>query len=324
VKFDIAIKGKTAKLTQTEDGGWTVTLPKASTEFTLTVTVTDPVPDQLEWKTTTGGDPPLKGEPTLKDGVLTATFSGVRDGAAFQAVGKAGDAAEVKSMPVTISAPTVAVVLDDGKGGDQKVVEVEVGEFSRAFAVLSFIPLFVVIVGVVGLAGWIGLQVGIPALTYSTGDEVALVPLGTISERVGAVVVLVTTAVGTALLLFGTWFAALEVRGRLRLNPKVGVKSLGVPISLKDLAPIVDAASKLRGTIAVILAGTLVLLGSLWGVTGIDPSTPNPTETGATDDGAEDDPAGNDPAGNDPAEDDTAAGGDGPDDPQQGGTGTND
>ena len=154
-------------------------------------------------------------------------------------------------------------VASDPKKNDA-AVELEVGEYDWKFAAAAGIAILTVtVVGIALLTQSVSLR--LPGLS---GNAPAT---GTYEERVRGFVVIVVVCIGMFALAIGMWLAALEVRGRLRKERKVEVPAVAVADggrgALEDAAKFLDAASKLRGTVAVLVAATALLLGALWAVT---------------------------------------------------------
>jgi hypothetical protein len=268
-------QGTTLETTETAH---LLTLASETTVFALTAQAA--AGDELEWVTTTTDEAPpgLTATPDTAKGSSSASFTGAKDEASFVARVKGSTKPSQTSLPVQVK---VKPATPPTPTGDKTVVDVEVGEFDPLFTVISGAIFATFAVLVVLFAHSIIEKVGVPPFQLLTAEQI---PLGSWTERIGAVVVLATTTVGTVLLLIGAWLAALEVRGRLRRKDEQGKtiravsvkKGLALP-SAEDLAKVMDAAGKLRGTIAVLFAGVAILLGSLWAAAGIDADQPPPT-----------------------------------------------
>jgi hypothetical protein len=83
---------------------------------------------------------------------------------------------------------------------------------------------------------------------------------GTFAERTRLAVAGLLVAVGGVLLLAGAALAALEVRGRQRVVQGTGVRTRGAAEVLDKVPVILQRAGLLRGTIAVLITGGLMLL----------------------------------------------------------------
>ena len=112
---------------------------------------------------------------------------------------------------------------------------------------------------------------------------------GTFAERVTALICLLAAAAGVTITLSGAWQAGLETRGRLQLKlpepTPAGLDRGPEAEVLEGVAKILDQARRLRGTIAVIAAGALLvglamLFASLW-VTSKAPA-PSPSASATT------------------------------------------
>ncbi len=170
-----------------------------------------------------------------------------------------------KTAELTISVPTAK-----DPAAPASVIEAEVGEWDPKFARTTGIVLGLLALLVVGLLFWI---VTFPNPSGKNGAP-------TYAEHLRAVVATMAFALGSLILLTGVFMAALEVRGRLRKvtltkveAPAAGRHAVGAEAALEAVPKILDAASKLRGTVAVLAVGTALILGSLWSV-GQPPTAP--------------------------------------------------
>jgi hypothetical protein len=147
------------------------------------------------------------------------------------------------------------------------VNEIAIGEYDARFAYASLAVagglalLFFIVISAAAFAIPLG------SVDPSTGGPVD-VPFG---DRVRVVVALFGLALGGAVALLGAWLAALETRGRLRaviaLDPDRGdgLDALGTD-RLDALAAVLEKARRLRGAIAVIAAGAIIVVISVWTV----------------------------------------------------------
>jgi hypothetical protein len=153
---------------------------------------------------------------------------------------------------------------------------VAIGEYDPAFSITSLVVVALATVATVILLRR-GLSLRLPSITD------AIPASGTYAERVRAYAVVAVTCAGIFALGFGAWLAALEVRGRLRKSsaPKIVVSD---DRGLVDEIPkILESASKMRGTVAVLVAAVALLLGSLWAVGQTpDPRSTTPSTTSTT------------------------------------------
>ena len=168
-------------------------------------------------------------------------------------------------------------------------IQVEPGEWDWAFAVVT---------GVVVAAAT---AVALYALTRNIHLKLPPKPgksaaAPTYSEALRASVVIGVLCLGVVTVALGVWMAGLEGRGRLRRT--VTVTPVPVPVDegkrgtltdpsavLDGASKIIDSASKLRGTIAVLVVGAVLILGTLWSVgqpTTTPPATSQPSTTSPT------------------------------------------
>jgi hypothetical protein len=143
------------------------------------------------------------------------------------------------------------------------VVETGFGVLDGRFL---WITLLVLLVGVIGVVVLVGRQVRFHNnLTSAWGEApFALRSAAEIQWTVGGV--------GAGLLMVGAWLAALETRGRLKGptsdQPVPGVRGLGAEIGTA-LVGVVEKLRTTRGTIAVLVVGTVLLLAVLWASTSV-------------------------------------------------------
>lgn len=155
------------------------------------------------------------------------------------------------------------------------VDEIEVGEYDRGFAVLAGLGIAVLTaVALCTLLKDINLE-------FPAGDSAP--PKGvSYLERLRGFAVVAATSAGIVALGIGSWLAALEVRGRLKKVIRPAAKDKDRAFGVTDPSELVKVLSKLRGTVAVLVAAVTLLLGALW-TTGRTPGaadpTPSPTPT---------------------------------------------
>jgi hypothetical protein len=177
------------------------------------------------------------------------------------------------------------------KNPQDKPSEIEVGELDRTFAyiTLSFV---VLITAAICFAVWSVVS----RITFSpAGTLVAKSQVidGSFGQRAALVVLIITAAVGAVVLLVGAWLAALETRGRLRARI-VGESSKGSGVAaaldspaLDSLAKVIEASRRIRGSIAIVLSGAVILALSIWGVNALtgtgSAANPNPSTSNSPD-----------------------------------------
>lgn len=165
---------------------------------------------------------------------------------------------------------------------NDKPSELEVGEFDRDFALQTLIVPAVISVAIVAGIWSVISRVLLPA-------PGALIPPdqvvdGTFGQRAAFIVLVIGAGVGGITLAIGAWLAAIETRGRLRANlqGKDAGKGDGAGVAaaeLAEVANIIDKARRLRGSMAVVVAGFLIVALSMWGVRPMasTPEMPSPT-----------------------------------------------
>ena len=215
-----------------------------------------------------------------------------------------GDPDGIESPETTVVAAEVvpAAPPADGEG----VVEVQVGEYDERytawaggiFTALAVILLVIVSALVLGQIDWSDEAVapapsttstastaptpaeppsGTPAADEAqtasptptaTAEAVADAPNGTFSERSRLAISALLVAVGGVLLLAGAFLAALEVRGRQKAAQIPGLRVRGTAEVLEKVPEVLKRAAQLRGTIAVLLAGGLMLVLAVFTLVG--------------------------------------------------------
>ncbi|MFC0624127.1 hypothetical protein [Kribbella deserti] len=150
------------------------------------------------------------------------------------------------------------------------VVEPAPGEYDAQFARLTGIAA-VVVAGVVGIIFTVILaKIEIPSAVVGGDQQV----VGTVGQRTAALLAVALALIGVLLLIFGTWLAALETRGRLHTGVEPArtraITAQGQPGAVGPLvtaageaaAKVIDSARGLRGTIGVLLCGVAVIIAS--------------------------------------------------------------
>ena len=168
-------------------------------------------------------------------------------------------------------------------------IEIEPGQWDWAFAVVTG-----VVVAVATAVALYALTRNIHLKLPPKPGKSAAAP--TYSEALRASVVIGVLCLGVVTVALGVWMAGLEGRGRLRRT--VTVTPVPIPVDegkrgaltdpaavLDGASKIIDSASKLRGTIAVLVVGAVLILGTLWSVgqpTTTPPATSQPSTTSPT------------------------------------------
>lgn len=241
----------------------------------------DPADSEVKWSWTASAS----ATPSSTSSTLEIPSFGDENVGSYVAVATASDDASRKkqSDPQRIELKT-----EDSPSSPPAVVEVEKGEFDANFAIATGSVLgLIALIGVALLVG--NVSVDLPTLNADTAPK-----SGSYAERVRTVAVVTGLLAGVVALAAGIWLAALEVRGRLRKPEEaagarvtldtetIDPKAIGgvVEGAFKEGAKVLDAASKLRGTVAVLVVAALLLFGAMW-TTG-RPSenlSPSPTAT---------------------------------------------
>ena len=171
-----------------------------------------------------------------------------------------------------------------GSGGsdNDNPSEIAIGEVDRpfAYATLGFV---VLVSAGIGFAVWsVVNRTQFSLAGASVPDDMVLD--GTFGQRSASALFWFGAGVGAIVLVVGAWLATLETRGRLRA-PIKGVDGSKGPVfgvgeaELKAIADILDKARRLRGSIAVVLAGFFILVISLWGMNALTADAPAPAPT---------------------------------------------
>jgi hypothetical protein len=241
--------------------------PAAATVVTNTPTVlltakAEPAGETVNWTWTKDGkavegvaDATLSVQVGTQAVVVTATAKSAADGTS-----KTSDPLTLEPKAATPAANAGAA----GEGAGDPVSELAVGEYDPQFALVAGATLgFLAVLVILLLNGFV-------ADTHG----------GSAAEQLRLVAVTGAMYVGALLLAAGAWLAAIETRGRAR---RVAVSARSAPhrgATAEDVGKVLDAARRLRGTIAVLAAGTALLLGALWTVGRA--SIPAPAPAGAT------------------------------------------
>lgn len=171
---------------------------------------------------------------------------------------------------------TPAPAPDDGPS------ELEIGELDRPFAYVTLV-FVAAVAAAIGAAVWSVIsrvELPGPGVVFSTDQVVD----GTFGQRAAFIVLINGAGIGGITLAIGAWLAAIETRGRLRAPVKAGAPSKGAGVGveaaeLDAIANIVDKARRLRGSMAVVIAGGVVLAISMWGVIPMSRAAPEPSPT---------------------------------------------
>jgi hypothetical protein len=192
------------------------------------------------------------------DVTLTITAGETAYGA-YTVSGKDSAQTAYESITATVKEKPVAKTAETEPQG---VAEVEIGEYDREFTWLSFGVIIALTVG--------GLFFAFKDLNLRLPGKSDTVTTGTFAERLRTLAVVVALSLGIVATGFGIWLAGLEVRGRLRARAKLsgpaGLTENDKRGAIDKASDIITAASKARGTIAVMLAAVAFIVGALWAV----------------------------------------------------------
>lgn len=183
---------------------------------------------------------------------------------------------------------TVLSTIDELDPANQESVkETSIGDYDKFF---TYITLALVAVACSAILWTVGTVIRRISLPETVTDDAEV--FGTWSERAGSITTLLALGAGMVLLVLGAWLAALETRGRLRLRMTSGGSDKGTPrgadlsASIKALAEVIEKFKTVRGSIAVLIAGTFVVAAACWSVAsmaserlaeGTDAATPTST-----------------------------------------------
>lgn len=256
------------------DGIVTATVPTApETRVTLKATVEPPdaTVTAWSWKKNDADLLPSDGDEYVID-KFTTQFEG-----SYVATATAGGESKTSNVVVLSAKADTETDAEDGgdSDGEAKVKEVNVGEYDPVFAYASLVA--VVILASMALVFLNGnITVELPRLTGNAPES------GTYAERIRAYAVVAASTAGLLALLVGAWLAAVEVRGRVRRTVAVTAPSADPAASgrgtAEDVSKILEAASRVRGTIGVLVSAVALLFGALWAV-GQSPDAASGTST---------------------------------------------
>ncbi len=207
---------------------------------------------------------------------MTATLAGVTED-------------QLGTYTVTVGTDSTTLVLKKADTEQEKsppdaehVVEVQPGVYDKAFARATGVTAAV-------LGGALVLISLISILRFSLEAAQVTVTSGwvanTLADRIAGAVQLLALALGGTMLVAGAWQAALEVRGRLTVtvHAKGGASTRGVsPVDLGEaVSKVLEVLKGMRGTVATLGVGALVVLGALWSSASVATSShgPQPSPT---------------------------------------------
>lgn len=268
----VTLKVEGAEASQKPDGSLSAEVPADASKTITLKAATNPADVTVTWSWTKDETPlPSQDGPTN-----SFPFTDQTKGT-YVVTAKAADGTTKNSNAVTLSplgpvSPGASGDSAAGAAAGQAVVEAEIGEYDAKFAYVTLAVLVGLTVSVLFLLTK-GMGLRLPGLAAEAPKS------GTYGERLRAYAVFATASGGLVALGLGCWMAAIEARGRLRrkvsLSAPAATGSRGVA---EEAAKILDAASRLRGTIAVIVAAVVLMLGALWAV-GQAPDSANTTST---------------------------------------------
>lgn len=161
---------------------------------------------------------------------------------------------------------------EDAEPPDRYVFEVEKGLWDQRFAWVTGILAGVAIVLEIILTASITSSIGLAsaAQTVAQGEVIN----GTFVERFGAYLAVIALMLGVAILTFGGWLAALELRGRLSAAKPTTVSVAAPPgskeltgfepsVVLEAVGTMAEKLGRVRGTVAVFAAGIVLVVCAL-------------------------------------------------------------
>lgn len=244
-------------------------------EFTLTSTV-----ELKSAQLTKPSDPSFSQAMVVDPGdkkkaTLTIPVQGSQDFGVYgaSAVGTDDQPIEVKSTVELVARGAGPSGPSGGNGSNNEnnpVAEVAIGVYDPVFTFWVF--LLVVGLSVASVAALVKFF-GSFQLPFGSGKVVDAGKFvdGSFPQQVAAVVLLIGICIGTVTLLLGAGLAALETRGRLQLREGKNQDSatrdatvLSDPAQLEHLAKLVEAFGKVRGTIATVVTGGLLVALAMW------------------------------------------------------------
>ena len=206
-------------------------------------------------------------DPTSK--AIKVTVSGADQRGLYIAATKSNGGPEVKSNRVSLEAAAAAEASEEEDDGS--VSEVEVGEMDKPFAYVSLLVVAAFSAAIIWVSWRIVSRIALPA---SAVIEKNAETFGTWDERSASIVHILALAGGLVTLLVGAWLAAIETRGRLRIptvavNSQTGERGQIDAKTAEAVGAILGKARRLRGAIAVVVAGVFVVGFAVWGASGM-------------------------------------------------------
>ncbi len=278
----------------------TGSMPVAGTARVTLLAVSDPADtamtevmwtrDGKDW-TVDAGDKGIDIDDQAATGTVSRTFTAAGNFVEF------GVTATVAGASSSATLTLVEKSADDGAGkdpgpADGAITEVDIGEMDPGFAYFGGV-FTAVLVALLAIGMWLTLRgIALPAESTTLGPGQVL--SGGYGERVSSIVLVLAAFTGIILLVVGAYLAALETRGRLRTvkvtQPDDGDRGpLGDTSDLvvKGLQVVVENLRFMRGTVAVLLTGLLLLGIAMWASVSLASPTvvspaPAPTSTGTT------------------------------------------
>ena len=197
-------------------------------------------------------------DPTnMNKATLVVDISTDDDRGAYSATAKQADDTDL-AVDGAVEIVVPVKQADPTTPGD--VSQTDLGVFDARFAYLTLALVVILCAGVGFLAWTIAGMVKLPEASATIPKDTFVD--GTFAERATALICLLAAAAGVMITLIGAWQAGLETRGRLQLKlaQHTGEPDRGAEAEvLKGVAEILDQARRLRGTIAVIAAGALLV-----------------------------------------------------------------
>ena len=272
---------------------WVLIVPDDVSEVTLKLATGDAAKmlSDVDWGASDAATPTsVTGEGTAE---VTAVFAATGDFTwHFHPSAKVGDdEARERSNSIVVKRGSVVSEPEEPPAVPAPAVaEVAVGFYDKNFTLVTGVVAGVIGVAVLVVVGWIVTQIGLPDVVAKrppvTTAPTVSEPFGSWLERVRAIIAIAAGGAGIMLLVFGAWMAALETRGRLKVETKLnlpGSDSLGMlnATSIASLDAItkaigealeksITALKSTRGTIAVVVAGLVLVLLALVGTSTLE------------------------------------------------------
>lgn len=186
----------------------------------------------------------------------------------------------VETNKVTITVKPKPGDPQHDENGSDPVRETSIGGYDKVF---TYVLLAIVVVACLAVSWAVWSEIQKISLPNSAETDAKL--FGTWAERTASIIILVALGAGIVVLLLGSWLAGLETRGRLLLQvpvPGNGGSRGEVSDSLKALAEVLEKLKTVRGSIAVLFVGAVVVGAACWAAASIATHGNSSAPTGGT------------------------------------------